>query len=166
MTDPATPRPAEPPRRFVQTRTARLARARLARHLQGFGDDESLWWRVQERVPEAWATVEEDIDCEEEKVKITLRLDASVAKLFRAMGKGYQARINHILTTYAQMRIGEIEKQASDLGAVMQEFGVVQSEEARQTYLSLRETCGLFDAESRALLDAAFGVKGAGSEPL
>ncbi|MCV2871633.1 BrnA antitoxin family protein [Defluviimonas sp. WL0050] len=157
MTDPA-PQSTEPPRRFIQTRTARMARARLARHLQGLGDDEGLWWRVQERVPEAWATVEEDIDSEEEKVKITLRLDASVAKLFRAMGKGYQARINHILATYAQMRMGEIDRQARDLSAVMSEFGVVQSEEARQTYLSLRDTEGLFDAESRSLLDAAFGL--------
>lgn len=158
MTDPAVTGTAEPPRRFVQTRTARMARARLARHLQGFGTDEGLWLRVQERVPEAWATVEEDIDSEEEKVKITLRLDASVAKLFRAMGKGYQARINHILATYAQMRMGEIDRQARDLSAVMSEFGVVQSEEARQTYLSLRDTEGLFDAESRSLLDAAFGL--------
>ncbi|MGB3313967.1 MAG: BrnA antitoxin family protein [Albidovulum sp.] len=159
MTDTAAAQTAGPPRRFAQTRTARLARARLARHLQGFGDDEGLWWRVQERVPEAWATVEEDLDCEEEKVKITLRLDASVAKLFRAMGKGYQARINHILTTYAQMRMGEIDRQARALDTVMTEFGVVQSEEARQTYLSLRDTEGLFDADSRAFLDAAFGVR-------
>ena len=103
--------PASPaPHRLRQTRTARMARARLARHLQGFGSDRDLWWRVQDLVPEAWATVEEDIDCEEEKVKVTLRLDASVAKLFRAMGKGYQARINLILSSYAQMRIGEIDR--------------------------------------------------------
>jgi uncharacterized protein (DUF4415 family) len=100
--------------------------------LQGFGDDYDLWHRVKERVPEAWATVEEDIDCEEEKVKITLRLDASVAHLFRAMGKGYQARINHILATYAQMRMGEVARQARELGAVMAELGVIQSDEARQ----------------------------------
>lgn len=159
MPRPAPP-PVEPPRRFVQTRTARMARARLARHLQGFGDDRNLWWRVQELVPEAWATVEEDIDCEEEKVKITLRIDASVAKLFRAMGKGYQVRIGHVLASYARMRIGEIHRQAKDLQSVMADFGVVRSEEARQGYLSLRETAGLFDPESRAFLDAAFGVKG------
>lgn len=116
---------ANPPTRFAQTRTARLARARLARHLHGLGDDEGLWLRVQERVPEAWATVEEDLDCAEDKVKVTLRLDASVARLFRAMGKGYQARINHILATYAQMRMGEVARQARDLGARMAEYGGV-----------------------------------------
>ena len=51
--------PASPaPHRLRQTRTARMARARLARHLQGFGSDRDLWWRVQDLVPEAWATVE------------------------------------------------------------------------------------------------------------
>lgn len=154
-----TDRPV-PPKRFAQTRTARLARARLARHLQGLGDDEGLWLRVQERVPEAWATVEEDLDCEEEKVKVTLRLDASVARLFRAMGKGYQARINHVLATYAQMRMGEIDRQARALRAVMAEYGVIQSEEARQRYLAMREDGDIFDAEARAVLDAALGVKG------
>ncbi|MCB2134687.1 MAG: BrnA antitoxin family protein [Rhodobacteraceae bacterium] len=148
-----------PPKRFVQSRTARLARARLARRLQGLGDDEGLWWQVQDRVPEAWATVEEDIDCEEEKVKITIRLDASVARLFRAMGKGYQARINHILATYAQMRIGEVHRQALGARALMEEYGVVQSEEARQAYIAVREVDGLLDAETRARMDKAFGVK-------
>ncbi|SPH25108.1 hypothetical protein DEA8626_04145 [Defluviimonas aquaemixtae] len=154
-----TNRPA-PPARFTQTRSARMARARLARHLQGFDDDMKLWWRVQALVPEAWATVEEDIDCEEEKVKVTLRLDASVAKLFRAMGKGYQARINHILATYARMRMGEIDRQARNMQEVMADYGVVQSDEARQTYLAVRDVADLFDAETRAMMDAAFGVKG------
>ncbi|HRV61609.1 BrnA antitoxin family protein [Albidovulum sp.] len=153
--------PASPaPHRLRQTRTARMARARLARHLQGFGSDRDLWWRVQDLVPEAWATVEEDIDCEEEKVKVTLRLDASVARLFRAMGKGYQARINLILSSYAQMRIGEIDRKARSLESILEEYGILQSEEARQAYLSIRDTEGLLEPESRATLDAAFGVRG------
>jgi uncharacterized protein (DUF4415 family) len=154
-----TPQPA-PPARFRQTRTARLARARLARHLQGFGDDRALWWKVQDAVPEAWATVEEDIDCEEPKVKITLRLDASVARLFRAMGPGYQARINLILATYAQMQMAEVARERRGMLDLIDEFGVVQSEEARQAYLALREAGGAFDANARAKLDAAFGTKG------
>ncbi len=102
--------PATPPRRFPGTKTARLARARLERLLEGAGDDLALWRKVQSRVPDAWATLEEDIDCPEEKVKITLRVDASVARFYRAMGKGYQERMNRILATYAQMKIGEVER--------------------------------------------------------
>ena len=102
--------PAAPPTRFPATKTARLARARLERLLEGAGDDAALWGKVQARVPEAWATLEEDLDCEEPKVKITLRLNASVARFYRAMGKGYQERMNRILATYAQMKIGEVER--------------------------------------------------------
>lgn len=116
--------PATPPRKFPATKTARLARARLERLLEGAGDDTKLWAKVQTRVPDAWATLEEDIDCWESKVKITLRLDTSVARFYRAMGKGYQARMNRILSTYAQMRIGEVERMraAEDrVDAIMRE---------------------------------------------
>lgn len=150
----------QPPKRYRQTRTARLARARLARHLHGFADDRSIWWRVQEQVPEAWATIEEDIDCEETKVKLTLRVDASVAKFYRAMGKGYQIRMNHILAAYARMKIGEIERERRGYGEIIKDYGVVYSEEVRQLYLSLRDQPDMFDAETRAMMDAAFGTKG------
>ena len=73
---------------------------------------------------------------------------------------GYQARITHVLATYAQMRMGEIDRQARALRAVMAEYGVIQSEEARQRYLAMREDGDIFDAEARAVLDAALGVKG------
>ncbi len=67
-----------------------------------------LDWDVSHIVPEAWATIEEDFEVHEPKMKITLRLDESIAKFFRAQGHGYQTRINHILGTYAQMKIAEI----------------------------------------------------------
>ena len=38
---------------------------------------------------------------------MTLYLDRSVAKAFKAMGQGYQARINRILETWLQMRMAE-----------------------------------------------------------
>lgn len=116
--------PDTPPRRFPATKTARLARARLERLLEGAGDDTRLWAKVQDRVPEAWATLEEDIDCWEDKVKVTLRLDTSVARFYRAMGKGYQARMNRILATYAQMKIGEVERMRAledKVDAIMKE---------------------------------------------
>ena len=100
-----------PPARFAATRTARLARARLERLIEGQGDDTALWRKVQQRVPEAWATLEDDIECWEDKVKITIRIDTSVARFYRAMGKGYQARMNRILATYAQMKIGEVARE-------------------------------------------------------
>ena len=50
-------------------------------------------------------------------MKITLRVDRSVAKFYRSMGKGYQERINRILATYAQARIADrltVEKNFYD----------------------------------------------------
>lgn len=102
--------PETPPKRFSQSKTARLARARLERLLAQEGNDLALWNRVQSRVPDAWATLEDDVDCRETKVKVTLRVDASVAKFYRAMGQGYQDRMNRILATYAQMKIGEVNR--------------------------------------------------------
>ena len=39
---------------------------------------------------------------------MTLYLDAPVAKMFKAMGRGYQARINRILATWVEMKIGHV----------------------------------------------------------
>ena len=110
-----------PQKKFKQTATAKLARERLSRMLEKLDHDEGRWWRVQELVPEAWATLEEDIWCEEPKVRLTLMLDTSVAKFYRAMGKGYQARMNRILATYAQMKIGEVEREARAMRAIVDE---------------------------------------------
>ena len=65
------------------------------------------YW-VRDHIPEAWDRLEKDVDVFEKKVQITIRLDESVAKYFRAMGPGYQARINRVLATFAQMRIAQI----------------------------------------------------------
>ncbi len=98
----------KPPARRGGTRAERLARERLLRNLRALEDESALDYAVRDLVPEAWATLEEDLDVEERKVRITLLLDESVAKFFRAMGKGYQARINRILATYAQMKIARV----------------------------------------------------------
>lgn len=87
------------------TKTERIAREKLFRHLWEERQD-TLTSELRARIPEAWHTLEMDMDLDEEKVKITLYLDASVAKFYRAMGKGYQGRINRILSTWAQMKIG------------------------------------------------------------
>ena len=94
------------------TKSERIAREKLFRHLweeriDVIPDD------LRERVPEAWHTLEMDLDVDEPKVKITLYVDASVARFFRGMGRGYQDRINRILGTWAQMKIaGYLEAEA------------------------------------------------------
>ncbi|MGD1882242.1 MAG: BrnA antitoxin family protein [Paracoccaceae bacterium] len=53
----------------------------------------------------------------EPKEKVTLYLDRSVARSFKAMGKGYQSRINRLLQTWLQMKAAgmiEVEKAMLD----------------------------------------------------
>ena len=95
----ATPRP--------RTKTQRLAREKLARNLLVLNSESWLSAALREDVPEAWHTLELDLDVEEPKEKVTLYLDRSVAKFYRAMGKGYHARINRLLATWVQMKISE-----------------------------------------------------------
>lgn len=113
----------KPPTKLPQTRTAIRARARLRHLFYEANDDEDLWRAVQERVPVAWATLFEDLPIIEEKEKITLRLDKSVVKFFKATGPGYQTRINHLLATYAQMQIGEVHREGARVAELMAEFG-------------------------------------------
>ena len=97
-------------RRGGLTKTRRLYFERLQLNYHGLKREEPFDYHVQSEVPEAWDTLERDVDVEEKKVQMTIRLDASVAKFYRAMGKGYQARINRVLATFAQMRIAEIKR--------------------------------------------------------
>jgi len=129
------------------------------------GSDEGIWWKVQQKVPAAWATLEEDIDCDEPRVKITLRVDASVARVFRAMGKGYQARMNRVLATYAQMRIGEVEREAEALSAMLERYGPEISAELEAAYRRLRPHLEADGDEDVAWWDRVLGVGPAERRP-
>lgn len=93
----------------IMPKAERIARERIVRFLyeESQLDDDILPVALRDRVPDAWHTLEHDLDVEEPKVKVTLRLDASVAKFYRGMGTGYQARISRILALWAHMKIGK-----------------------------------------------------------
>ena len=101
------------------SRRARLAYERMLRCVMDL-DYEGLtpYYDLCEQIPDAWDTLERDVDVTEKRVKVTLLLDESVAKFFRAQGQGYQARINRVLGTFAQMKIAEVrlsEKRAAKI---------------------------------------------------
>jgi len=103
--------PSRPHRRKPEagfSKSSRLAYERALAHVADLQHDGVVPYWVKEEVPEAWDTLEADVDVWERKVQISLRLDESVAKFYRAMGPGYQGRINRILATFAQMRIAQI----------------------------------------------------------
>ena len=88
-------------------KTKRLATQRLRHLLTETNSEDRMVSELEQLVPDAWAMLEADVECREKKEKVTLYLDASVAKFFRAMGTGYQARINRLLALYAQAKIAE-----------------------------------------------------------
>ncbi len=93
------------------TKQDRIALERLKYHTWLLdGDDWDATMALYELTPRAWHTLMADIDCEEPKEKVTLYLDKSVARTVKAMGKGYQARINRLLQTWLAMKAaGKLE---------------------------------------------------------
>ncbi len=90
-------------------KTRRLAEARFHQllFLQTMQNDELFLEIARKEIPEAWHTLEMDIDVRPPKEKVTLYLDKAVIAIFRKMGEGYQARINRILETWLQMKMAE-----------------------------------------------------------
>ncbi len=107
------------------TKTERIARSKLFRHLWEARDD-ILDLELDAEVPDAWHTLEADIDVEEPKVKVTLYLDSSVARVFKAMGKGYHARVNRVLATWAQMKIAGLLREREE---IERRFGQIMARE-------------------------------------
>lgn len=90
------------------TKAERIARQKLMRYLyEESVEPTNVSTELRDKVPEAWHTLEHDLDVYEPKTKITLWMDTSVARFYRAMGPGYQARISRILALWANMKIGE-----------------------------------------------------------
>ena len=89
------------------TKTERIARDGLMKNLIMTMQDGWITNTIAEQIPEAWHMLEADVDVQEPKEKVTLYLDRSVARFYRAMGKGYHARINRLLATYVQMQIAK-----------------------------------------------------------
>ena len=91
-------------------KTQRLAQQRFMQlmYLHAHSGEEEALAMARDKVPDAWHILEMDLDVVEPKEKVSLYLDRSVLKIFRAMGKGYQARINRILSTWVQMKIADM----------------------------------------------------------
>ncbi|NNF92902.1 MAG: hypothetical protein HKM96_16055 [Boseongicola sp.] len=106
-------------------KTKRLADERM-RQLMYYAacDDETGFIECAKReVPDAWLTLELDVEVVAPKDKMTLYLDKHIIKFFRAMGHGYQARINRILETYLQMKIAENVHFEVDMLQAIEEAG-------------------------------------------
>lgn len=59
-----------------------------------------------EGIPEAWSEIWEDRDRRDAKrTRVTVSLDADVVRFFKAMGPGYQPRMNRVLRAFMELRL-------------------------------------------------------------
>jgi len=111
------------------TKLKRDARERLLRLMWELRTtDDEIGAELRHQVPEAWHLLDRDDTVSEPKEKVTLRLDRSVVKFFRAMGTGYGARVNRVLATYAAMHLAGAIQAEQALEAEMER--VAQRSEA------------------------------------
>ena len=63
----------------------------------------------QHRLPQDWHEIWQERDRRDvTRVRVTARFDADVVKFFKAMGEGYQHRMNRVLRAYMHLRLGKI----------------------------------------------------------
>lgn len=92
-------------------------REQLLRDMMRLNEDRMIHSLAEDLIPPDWHTLTWDLETCPKKEKITLYLDQPVARFFRAMGTGYQMRINRLLGSYMRLQIHqyfELEKQLED----------------------------------------------------
>ena len=91
-------------RRTVEDRLRTIAqeKAHLAmmRELENLEVDVRDWKLRQALIPAAWHAIERTVPVRPRRKKVTVALDADVAKWFQGLGEGYHRRINAVLRTF------------------------------------------------------------------
>lgn len=105
------------------------------------------------RIPPEWHAIAQQVPAPA-KVPMTLRVDADVAKFFRAMGAGHLPRMNAVLRAFMHARLAGVVK-----GPEAVEYALT----AMERYVL--EASGIIEALSRRNLRAADGQE-TGAEDL
>ncbi|MCH8167545.1 MAG: BrnA antitoxin family protein [Proteobacteria bacterium] len=71
--------------------------------------------RTRSLVPPGWHSVESRAEIKPKKTKLTVTLDADMVAWFRALGRGYQPRMNAVLRAYMHAVISKEVAQKGDL---------------------------------------------------
>lgn len=129
-----------------QTKTQLLAEDRFHHLIAKYWlmDDTRFLERARYEIPEAWLVLEQDIEVEAPKEKVTLYLDKAVIAMFRKMGKGYQARINRILETWMQMRMS---------GKMALRRSIIEQLEQARKEIDKTDLAQTIDAETEKLVE-------------
>ena len=83
-------------------RTIAQERAQLAMmmELENLEIDVRDWKLRQALIPAEWHAIERTVPVRPRRKKVTVALDADVAKWFQGLGEGYHRRINAVLRTF------------------------------------------------------------------
>ncbi len=95
-------------------RSTRIALAAAARRLHLLHADIYSRELAMLHIPKAWTELPDAHQAKPKKVRVTLLLEPSVAKFYRGYGQGYQALVNDVLATYAQLRVAKLLKATED----------------------------------------------------
>ncbi|GGE48020.1 BrnA antitoxin family protein [Actibacterium pelagium] len=61
------------------------------------------------QIPTEWHSIWQDEDrLDDRRTRVTARFDADVVKFFKALGPGYQHRMNRVLRAYTHMRLAKL----------------------------------------------------------
>ena len=70
--------------------------------------------RIRSLAPPGWHSVERRAGIRPRKTKLTVALDADMVAWFRALGRGYQPRMNAVLRAYMHAVISKEVERAGD----------------------------------------------------
>ncbi len=91
-------------------------------------------------LPREWDEIWEDEDRRDpKKTPITIRLDADVVKFFKAMGEGYQPRINRVLRSFMHYRLAGIVNGPDTTDYVLRPERMVKVGEERPAFGSIQQ---------------------------
>ncbi|MBT0957939.1 BrnA antitoxin family protein [Alphaproteobacteria bacterium KMM 3653] len=87
--------------------------------------------------PPEWHEIAQDTDRRDAKrMRVTLSLDADVVRFFKALGPGYQPRMNRVLRAFMHMRLAKVVQ-----GPDVNDY-VLRPEEVERAYARRREEWG------------------------
>ncbi|MEL6609703.1 MAG: BrnA antitoxin family protein [Pseudomonadota bacterium] len=91
------------------TQTQRIAWMRSTEALRASEYDLYDTLNRAETIPNEWHDIwREGEDRDTARTRITIKLDADVVKFFRAMGPGYQPRMNRVLRAFMYSRLARV----------------------------------------------------------
>lgn len=100
---------------MTERRRTKAEEKNFARLLQELHENEAWFetYKLRDRmIPPGWHGLEETAPVRPKKTRITAAYDADVARWFRGLGQGYQARMNAVLRVYMLAVISkEIERR-------------------------------------------------------